>query len=40
MLWNDHIAVGTYKGSDYKVILPGTNLEGVQYIKDLFLIKL
>jgi N-dimethylarginine dimethylaminohydrolase len=37
MLWNDHIFIGTYKGSDYKdYITARTNLEGVQYIKDLF----
>jgi N-dimethylarginine dimethylaminohydrolase len=37
MLWNDHIFIGTYKGSDYKdYITARTNLAGVQYIKDLF----
>ncbi len=37
MLWNDHIFIGTYKGSDYKDYLTArTNLQGVQYIKDLF----
>lgn len=37
MLWNDHIFIGTYKGSDYKdYITARTNLEGVQYIKELF----
>ncbi|GGG42322.1 dimethylarginine dimethylaminohydrolase family protein [Bizionia arctica] len=37
MLWNDHIFIGTYKGSDYKnYITARTNMEGVQYIKDLF----
>ncbi|MEO8254138.1 MAG: arginine deiminase family protein [Flavobacterium sp.] len=37
MLWNDHVFVGTYKGSDYKdYITARTNLEGVQFIKDLF----
>ena len=37
MLWNEHIFIGTYKGSDYKdYITARTNLAGVQYIKDLF----
>ena len=37
MLWNDHIFIGTYKGSDYKdYITARTNLEGVQFIKELF----
>ncbi|RTY76848.1 dimethylarginine dimethylaminohydrolase family protein [Flavobacterium sp. LS1R10] len=37
MLWNDYIFVGTYKGSDYQdYITARTNLQGVQYIKDLF----
>lgn len=37
MLWKDYIFIGTYKGSDYKdYITARTNLEGVQYIKDLF----
>lgn len=37
MLWNDHIFIGTYKGSDYKdYITARTNLEGVAYIKELF----
>jgi N-dimethylarginine dimethylaminohydrolase len=37
MLWNDHIFVGTYKGSDYEdYITARTNMQGVQYIKDLF----
>ncbi|HLV39919.1 MAG TPA: arginine deiminase family protein [Xanthomarina sp.] len=37
MLWNDHIFIGTYKGSDYRsYITARTNMEGVQYIKDLF----
>lgn len=37
MLWNDHIFVGTYKGSDYKrYITARTNMEGVEFIKDLF----
>jgi len=37
MLWNDHIFIGTYKGSDYKdYITARTNLEGVGYIKNLF----
>ena len=37
MLWNNYIFIGTYKGSDYKdYITARTNMEGVQYIKDLF----
>ena len=37
MLWNNHIFIGTYKGSDYKdYITARTNMAGVQYIKDLF----
>jgi N-dimethylarginine dimethylaminohydrolase len=37
MLWNDYIFIGTYKGSDYKdYITARTNIQGVQYIKDLF----
>ena len=37
MLWNDYIFIGTYKGSDYKdYITARTNMQGVQYIKDLF----
>ncbi len=37
MLWNDHIFIGTYKGSDYSdYITARTNAAGVQYIKDLF----
>lgn len=37
MLWNDYIFIGTYKGSDYKgCITARTNMQGVQYIKDLF----
>lgn len=37
MLYNDHIFIGTYKGSDYKsYITARTNMEGVQFIKDLF----
>ncbi|MFN3757051.1 MAG: dimethylarginine dimethylaminohydrolase family protein [Flavobacterium sp.] len=37
MLWDDYIFVGTYKGSDYKdYITARTNIQGVQYIKDLF----
>ncbi|MDY0090013.1 MAG: amidinotransferase [Flavobacteriaceae bacterium] len=37
MLYNDHIFIGTYKGSDYKnYITARTNMEGVQYIKELF----
>jgi N-dimethylarginine dimethylaminohydrolase len=37
MLWNDHIFIGTYKGSDYKnFITARTNMQGVEYIKKLF----
>ncbi|WMW77384.1 arginine deiminase family protein [Flavobacterium sp. 20NA77.7] len=37
MLWNNHIFIGTYKGSDYKeYITARTNLAGVNYIKKLF----
>ena len=37
MLWNDHIFVGTYKGSDYKdYITARTNMHGVNYLKELF----
>ncbi|WKW46455.1 arginine deiminase family protein [Myroides sp. JBRI-B21084] len=37
MLHNDHIFIGTYKGSDYKdFITARTNMAGVQYIKELF----
>ena len=37
MLWNDHIFIGTYKGSDYKdYITARTNMAGVNYIKELF----
>lgn len=37
MPWNDHIFIGTYKGSDYKdFITARTNMEGVNYIKELF----
>jgi N-dimethylarginine dimethylaminohydrolase len=37
MLWNDHVFIGTYKGSDYaSYITARTNLQGVQFIKDLF----
>ncbi len=37
MLWNDHIFIGTYKGSDYKdYITARTNMEGVEYITNLF----
>ncbi len=37
MLYNDHIFIGTYKGSDYKdFITARTNMAGVQYIKELF----
>ena len=37
MLWNDYVFIGTYKGSDYKdYITARTNIQGVQYIKDMF----
>jgi len=37
MLWNDYIFIGTYKGSDYKdYITARTNVQGVEFIKDLF----
>jgi len=37
MPWNDHIFIGTYKGSDYKdFITARTNWQGVDYIKKLF----
>lgn len=37
MLHNDHIFMGTYKGSDYKeYITARTNMAGVEYIRNLF----
>lgn len=37
MLWNDHIFIGTYNGSDYRdYITARTNVEGVNYLKDIF----
>ena len=37
ILWNDYIFIGTYKGSDYKdYITARTNMDGVNYIKELF----
>ena len=37
ILWNNYIFIGTYKGSDYKdYITARTNMEGVNYIKQLF----
>ncbi len=37
MLWNNHIFIGTYKGSDYKnYITARTNMQGVDYIKNMF----
>ena len=37
MPWNDYIFIGTYKGSDYKdYITARTNMQGVDYIKELF----
>jgi N-dimethylarginine dimethylaminohydrolase len=36
-LWDNHIFIGTYKGSDYKdYITARTNMEGVNFIKKLF----
>jgi N-dimethylarginine dimethylaminohydrolase len=37
MLWKNYVFVGTYKGSDYKdYITARTNIEGVEFIKNLF----
>lgn len=37
ILWDDHIFIGTYKGSDYKdFITARTNMHGVNYIKEMF----
>ena len=37
ILWNNYIFIGTYKGCDYKdYITARTNIQGVQFIKDLF----
>lgn len=37
MPWNNHIFIGTYKGSDYANYLTArTNMQGVQYIQELF----
>ncbi|MEL4306487.1 dimethylarginine dimethylaminohydrolase family protein [Joostella sp. CR20] len=37
MLWNDHIFIGTYKGSDYAdLITARTNMHGVNFIKEMF----
>ncbi len=37
MLHNEHIFIGTYKGSDYaNYITARTNMEGVEFIKELF----
>ena len=37
MLWNNHVFIGTYKGSDYKdFITARTNMQGVKFIKELF----
>jgi N-dimethylarginine dimethylaminohydrolase len=37
ILWDDHIFIGTYKGSDYKdYITARTNMQGVAFIKSLF----
>lgn len=37
ILWDKHIFIGTYKGSDYKdYITARTNMHGVNFIKELF----
>lgn len=37
IVWDDYIFIGTYKGSDYKdFITARTNMQGVNYIKELF----
>lgn len=37
IVWDNHIFIGTYKGSDYKdYITARTNMEGVNFIKELF----
>lgn len=37
ILWNNHIFIGTYKGSDYaSYITARTNMEGVRWIKEQF----
>lgn len=37
MLWNNHIFIGTYKGSDYKnLITARTNMKAVTFIKKMF----
>ena len=37
MPWNDHILVGTYKGSDYQEYKTArTNMAGVEFLKELF----
>ncbi|MFP9112526.1 dimethylarginine dimethylaminohydrolase family protein [Flavobacterium sp. RHBU_3] len=37
ILWDNHIFIGTYKGSDYKdYITARTNMQGVDFIKQLF----
>ena len=37
ILWDSHIFIGTYKGSDYKeYITARTNMHGVNFIKSLF----
>ncbi|MGE4347371.1 MAG: dimethylarginine dimethylaminohydrolase family protein, partial [Flavobacteriaceae bacterium] len=37
MLHNEHIFIGTYKGSDYaNYITARTNMQGVEFIKELF----
>ncbi len=37
LLWDDHIFIGTYKGSDYSQIKTArTNLAGVEFIREMF----
>jgi len=37
IVYNDHVFIGTYKGSDYKdYITARTNMHGVEFIKQLF----
>jgi N-dimethylarginine dimethylaminohydrolase len=40
MLWNNYIFVGTYKGDYKRYITARTNLQGVQYLRIYFQIKL
>lgn len=37
LVWNDHIFIGTYKGSDYSIYNTArTNIEGVEFMRSLF----